>query len=67
MIVVFGLFMAIKRILRPLKQLMSWRQVCVMKSPPVQYTDDEAHHMVEEFIKANRDKKVSPAKVKKSE
>ncbi|RJQ40312.1 MAG: inositol-3-phosphate synthase [Dehalococcoidia bacterium] len=23
-----------------------------MKSPPVQYTDDEAHHMVEEFITA---------------
>ncbi|MFC1941100.1 inositol-3-phosphate synthase [Chloroflexota bacterium] len=38
-----------------------------MKSPPVQYTDDEARRMVEEFIKANRDKKVSPAKVKKSE
>jgi len=28
-----------------------------MKSPPVQYTDDEAHKMVEEFIVANRVKK----------
>jgi myo-inositol-1-phosphate synthase len=24
-----------------------------MKSPPVQYTDDEAHRLTEEFIKAN--------------
>jgi len=28
-----------------------------MKSPPVQYTDDEAHKMVEQFIVANRVKK----------
>jgi len=25
-----------------------------MKSPPVQYTDDQAHQMVEEFITANQ-------------
>jgi myo-inositol-1-phosphate synthase len=29
-----------------------------MKSPPIQYTDDEAHRMVEEFITANRSEKV---------
>ncbi|MFC2012503.1 inositol-3-phosphate synthase [Chloroflexota bacterium] len=28
-----------------------------MKSPPVQYTDDEAHRMVEEFITENQSKK----------
>ena len=34
-----------------------------MKSPPIQYTDDEAHKKVEEFIKANAnkgEKKVAP-------
>jgi len=31
-----------------------------MKSPPVQYTDDEAHRMVEEFIVANQGKEISP-------
>ncbi len=30
-----------------------------MKSPPVQHTDDEAHRMVEEFIKFNQPAKVS--------
>ncbi len=30
-----------------------------MKSPPIQYTDDEAHRMVEEFITANQAGKVS--------
>ncbi len=30
-----------------------------MKSPPVQYTDDEARRMVEEFIAANQTEKVS--------
>jgi myo-inositol-1-phosphate synthase len=25
-----------------------------MKSPPIQYSDDEAHRLVEEFIKQNR-------------
>ncbi len=34
-----------------------------MKSPPVQYTDDEAHHLTEEFIKANAQ---SPQAVKPS-
>ncbi len=29
-----------------------------MKSPPVQYTDDEAHRMVEEFIAGDQDRKV---------
>lgn len=33
-----------------------------MKSPPVQYTDAEAHQMVEEFIAANK----APAKTKKT-
>jgi len=32
-----------------------------MKSPPVQYTDDEAHRMVEEFIAENRNDEISPA------
>jgi myo-inositol-1-phosphate synthase len=31
-----------------------------MKSPPVQYTDDEAHRMVEEFITADQGAKVAP-------
>ncbi len=30
-----------------------------MKSPPVQYTDDEAHRMVEEFIVANQGEEIS--------
>ena len=30
-----------------------------MKSPPIQYTDDEAHRMLEEFIATNRAEKVS--------
>jgi len=34
-----------------------------MKSPPVQYTDDEAHKMVEDFIKAT----ALPAPTKKQE
>jgi len=38
-----------------------------MKSPPVQYTDDEARRMVEEFIAASKVEKVSPAPEKKSE
>ena len=25
-----------------------------MKSPPIQYSDDEAHRLVEDFIKSNR-------------
>jgi myo-inositol-1-phosphate synthase len=31
-----------------------------MKSPPIQYTDDEAHHLVEEFI-AESSKSEPPA------
>jgi myo-inositol-1-phosphate synthase len=31
-----------------------------MKSPPIQYTDDEAHRMVEEFITADQGAKVAP-------
>ncbi len=31
-----------------------------MKSPPIQYTDDEAHRMVEEFIAANKGEDVKP-------
>ena len=30
-----------------------------MKSPPIQYTDDEARRMVEDFIATNKAKKVS--------
>lgn len=35
-----------------------------MKSPPVQYTDDEAHHMVQEFIAAGKTAKRKSKKVK---
>jgi len=41
-----------------------------MKSPPIQYTDDEAHRMVEEFIQANTQpavKKEEPAKASSQE
>jgi len=41
-----------------------------MKSPPVQYTDDEAHKMVEEFIAANSQpavKEKQPVKKETSE
>jgi myo-inositol-1-phosphate synthase len=38
-----------------------------MKSPPVQYTDDEARRMVEEFIAVNQAEKVKPTQKKKSE
>ncbi len=31
-----------------------------MKSPPVQYTDDEAHRMVEEFITVDQGEKIAP-------
>jgi hypothetical protein len=36
-----------------------------MKSPPIQYTDDEAHRMVEEFITTNQNKEVKPDKEEK--
>ncbi|MFH1032690.1 MAG: inositol-3-phosphate synthase [Chloroflexota bacterium] len=36
-----------------------------MKSPPVQYTDDEAHRMVEKFIQENQPKKAKPASKRK--
>ena len=35
-----------------------------MKSPPIQYTDDEAHKMVEEFIKVNQAEKKAPPRKK---
>jgi myo-inositol-1-phosphate synthase len=38
-----------------------------MKSPPVQYTDDEARRMVEEFITVNQAEKAKPAPRKKPE
>lgn len=38
-----------------------------MKSPPVQYTDDEAHHMVESFITANAVDRVGEPLAKESE
>ncbi|MFC2014683.1 inositol-3-phosphate synthase [Chloroflexota bacterium] len=31
-----------------------------MKSPPIQYTDDEAHRMVEEFIAIDQSEKIAP-------
>ena len=37
-----------------------------MKSPPVQYTDDEAHKNVEEFIKKYQLKKTAPSAKEKS-
>ncbi|MFC1987877.1 inositol-3-phosphate synthase [Chloroflexota bacterium] len=36
-----------------------------MKSPPIQYTDDEAHRMVEEFIAAGQVAKVRPSSRRK--
>ncbi len=36
-----------------------------MKTPPIQYTDDEAHRMVEEFITTNQIKEVKPTPEKK--
>ncbi len=36
-----------------------------MKSPPIQYTDDEARHMVEEFITNNRQDKKPPTTTKR--
>ncbi|MFC2007103.1 inositol-3-phosphate synthase [Chloroflexota bacterium] len=38
---------------RGLKGELSGPSAYFMKSPPIQYTDDEAHHLVEEFIVAN--------------
>ncbi len=38
-----------------------------MKSPPTQYTDDEAHRMVEEFIAVNQTEKVTSPLEQKSE
>jgi len=38
-----------------------------MKSPPIQYTDDEAHRMVGEFIAANKAEKVSSSSKQKPE
>jgi myo-inositol-1-phosphate synthase len=38
-----------------------------MKSPPVQYSDDEAHKMVEDFIKATAPAEVITEKSKKQE
>jgi len=35
-----------------------------MKSPPIQHTDDEAHKMVEEFIKVNQGEKKAPPRKK---
>ncbi len=38
-----------------------------MKSPPIQYTDDEARRMVEEFITTNQAEKVSSSSKQKDE
>jgi len=37
-----------------------------MKSPPIQYTDDEAHRMVEEYIAVNKPENVPPSSGKSS-
>jgi myo-inositol-1-phosphate synthase len=39
---------------RKLKGALEAPSSYFMKSPPVQYTDDQAHQMVEEFITANQ-------------
>ncbi len=45
---------------RGLKGALVGPSAYFMKSPPIQYTDDEAHRMVEEFITANQSKEVKP-------
>lgn len=35
---------------RGIAGVLAGPSACFMKSPPVQYTDEEAHHLVEEFI-----------------
>ena len=50
---------------RGLKGALTAPSSYFMKSPPIQYTDDEAHKMVEEFIAANSqpaEKEKQPAK-----
>jgi len=36
-----------------------------MKSPPIQYTDDEARKIVEEFITLDQNEKITPSAKKK--
>jgi myo-inositol-1-phosphate synthase len=50
---------------RGLKGALVGPSAYFMKSPPIQYTDDEAHRMVEEFITANQNKEVKPDKEEK--
>ncbi|MDP2731301.1 MAG: inositol-3-phosphate synthase [Dehalococcoidales bacterium] len=38
-----------------------------MKSPPIQYTDDEARRMLEEFINVDQSEKIAPARERVSE
>ena len=47
---------------RGLKGTLTGPAAYFMKSPPVQYSDDEARRMVEEFIAENRNDNKSPAK-----
>jgi myo-inositol-1-phosphate synthase len=35
---------------------------CFMKSPPIQYTDDEGHRMLEEFIAGTNNETLPPKK-----
>ena len=46
---------------RGLKGALTAPSAYFMKSPPIQYTDDEAHRMVEEFITANKGEKATPS------
>ena len=39
---------------RGLKGVLEAPSAYFMKSPPIQYTDDEAHRMVEEFIASTK-------------
>ncbi len=47
---------------RGLKGSMIAPSAYFMKSPPVQYTDDEAHRMVEEFIASEQQAETKPSK-----
>ncbi|MBI2860684.1 MAG: inositol-3-phosphate synthase [Chloroflexi bacterium] len=46
---------------RGLKGAIEAPSAYFMKSPPVQHTDDQAHHMVEEFIAAEAPPEVKPS------
>jgi myo-inositol-1-phosphate synthase len=50
---------------RGLKGALVGPSAYFMKSPPIQYTDDEAHRMLEEFIITNQSKEIRPTPEKK--